>query len=31
MRFCLQNRQTRDRTRYPMSIPPFTLSTCPVM
>jgi hypothetical protein len=31
MRFRLHNRETRDRTRYPISIPPFTLSTWPLM
>jgi hypothetical protein len=31
MRFRLHNRETRDGTRYPISIPPFTLSTWPLM
>jgi hypothetical protein len=31
IRFRLRNPETRDCTRYPISIPPFTLSTWPLM
>ena len=30
-RLRLQERKSGDSSRYPMSIPPFTLRTCPVM
>jgi len=30
-RFCLLDLQPCDAANYPMSMPPFTLSTCPVM